>query len=146
MVEIYWGSGAVVDLGRSAVDFRSFDKACVLKDNVDDEEGRFRSYICQRLRAVARWSCVHVGRLAVVVVWIVVIAMSAPIQGLLIVAKVPPHRRCTATSWKVCATRIVPLPLFIKVPIQLPGEWSSQDAVEMLADGDYLGSERGLGL
>jgi hypothetical protein len=76
MVENYWGSEAVVDVWRSAVDFRSFDKACTLKGDVDGEEGRFRSYICQRLIAVARWSCVHVNRLAVVVVVrIVVIAI-----------------------------------------------------------------------
>jgi hypothetical protein len=75
MVEIYWAPETVVDVWRSVVDFRIFDKACALKEDVDDEERRIRSYICQRLLAVARWSCVHVDRLAIVVVRIVVIAI-----------------------------------------------------------------------
>jgi hypothetical protein len=42
MVEIYWGPETVVDVCRSVVDFRIFDKACALKEGVDDEERRIR--------------------------------------------------------------------------------------------------------
>jgi hypothetical protein len=56
--------------------FESLTKACALKEDVDDEDGRARSYICQGLPAVARWSCVQVDRLAIVVVRIVVVVIA----------------------------------------------------------------------
>jgi hypothetical protein len=126
MVEIYWGPETVVDVWRSVVDFRISDKACALKEDVDDEERRIRSYICQRLLAVARWSCVHVDRLAIVVVRIVVIAIVGSNSRAAHCRKgpTPPTMQRNLMESMRDSNCASPLPLFIKVPIQLPGEWS----------------------
>jgi hypothetical protein len=79
-----------------------------------------------RLLAVARWSCVHVDRLAIVVVRIVVIAIVGSNSRAAHCRKgpTPPTMQRNLMESMRDSNCASPLPLFIKVPIQLPGEWS----------------------